>query len=192
MNRSKKGFTLAELLIVVAIIGVLVAISIPIFNKQLEKGRETVDLHSMRSAKSLAVTAYYDIISNGDNSEHVGNLMKYDNGSGGIWYQGWYNPKTGSFVPQDELTPVRKQIEGKGTEVDTGTDYEGKYNSSMKYTDMAICVQIVIKKGNSTPSYWKPELFPSGNDVGIHIQWRDLYRGNGIRWEYGYDFIPAG
>ena len=30
MNR-KKGFTLAELLIVVAIIGVLVAISIPIF-----------------------------------------------------------------------------------------------------------------------------------------------------------------
>ena len=38
MNKNKnKGFTLAELLIVVAIIGVLVAISIPIFSKQLEK-----------------------------------------------------------------------------------------------------------------------------------------------------------
>lgn len=33
----KKGFTLAELLIVVAIIAVLVAISIPIFSSQLEK-----------------------------------------------------------------------------------------------------------------------------------------------------------
>ena len=36
MVKSKKGFTLAELLIVVAIIAVLVAISIPIFTNQLE------------------------------------------------------------------------------------------------------------------------------------------------------------
>lgn len=33
MNR-KKGFTLAELLIVVAIIGVLVAVSVPVFTAQ--------------------------------------------------------------------------------------------------------------------------------------------------------------
>ena len=43
MKKSeKKGFTLAELLIVVAIIVVLVAISIPIFNSQLEKARNHV------------------------------------------------------------------------------------------------------------------------------------------------------
>ena len=46
---NKKGFTLAELLVVVAIIGVLVAISIPIFTSQLEKSREAVDLANMRS-----------------------------------------------------------------------------------------------------------------------------------------------
>ena len=40
--RSKKGFTLAELLIVVAIIAVLVAVSIPIFNGQLEKARSAL------------------------------------------------------------------------------------------------------------------------------------------------------
>lgn len=47
---NKKGFTLAELLVVVAIIGVLVAISIPIFSAQLEKSREAVDLANLRAA----------------------------------------------------------------------------------------------------------------------------------------------
>ena len=49
-NKKNKGFTLAELLIVVAIIGVLVAISIPIFTQQLEKAREATDLANIRSA----------------------------------------------------------------------------------------------------------------------------------------------
>lgn len=44
------GFTLAELLVVVAIIAVLVMVSIPIFTAQLEKSREAVDLSNLRSA----------------------------------------------------------------------------------------------------------------------------------------------
>ena len=54
---NKKGFTLAELLVVVAIIGVLVAISIPIFTSQLEKSREAVDLANIRSAYAEVQTA---------------------------------------------------------------------------------------------------------------------------------------
>lgn len=51
MNKSnKKGFTLAELLIVVAIIAVLVAIAIPVFTAQLEKSREAVDAANIRAA----------------------------------------------------------------------------------------------------------------------------------------------
>lgn len=46
--RNKKGFTLAELLIVVAIIAVLVAIAIPIFINQLEKSREATDIANIR------------------------------------------------------------------------------------------------------------------------------------------------
>ena len=49
-KENKKGFTLAELLIVVAIIAVLVAISIPIFTSQLEKSREAVDAANLRAA----------------------------------------------------------------------------------------------------------------------------------------------
>lgn len=51
MNKTnKKGFTLAELLIVVAIIAVLVAIAIPVFTSQLEKSREAVDAANIRAA----------------------------------------------------------------------------------------------------------------------------------------------
>ena len=56
-TKNKKGFTLAELLIVVAIIGVLVAISIPIFSSQLEKSREATDLANVRSAYAQVMAA---------------------------------------------------------------------------------------------------------------------------------------
>ena len=56
-KENKKGFTLAELLIVVAIIAVLVAISIPIFTSQLEKSREATDLANIRSAYAQVQSA---------------------------------------------------------------------------------------------------------------------------------------
>lgn len=55
--KSDRGFTLAELLIVVAIIGVLVAIAIPIFTSQLERSREAVDLSDVRSAYAEVMMA---------------------------------------------------------------------------------------------------------------------------------------
>ena len=57
LGDGNEGFTLAELLIVVAIIGVLTAISIPVFTGQLEKSRESVDLANLRSAYSEIMTA---------------------------------------------------------------------------------------------------------------------------------------
>ena len=57
-KNNKKGFTLAELLIVVAIIAVLVAIAIPIFSAQLEKSREATDIANVRSAYATLVADY--------------------------------------------------------------------------------------------------------------------------------------
>lgn len=55
-KQSESGFTLAELLIVVAIIGVLVAISIPIFTSQLERSREATDAANIRAQYAQVMT----------------------------------------------------------------------------------------------------------------------------------------
>ena len=57
---NKKGFTLAELLIVVAIIAVLVAIAIPVFANQLEKSKEATDVANVRSAYATLVADYLE------------------------------------------------------------------------------------------------------------------------------------
>lgn len=49
-KRGNKGFTLMEMLIVVAIIAVLIAIAIPVFMGQLENSRESTDAANIRSA----------------------------------------------------------------------------------------------------------------------------------------------
>ncbi len=55
---SKKGFTLAELLIVVAIIAVLTAIAIPVFSAQLDKARVATEQANARSVYAEAVSTY--------------------------------------------------------------------------------------------------------------------------------------
>ena len=53
-KRGVKGFTLMEMLIVVAIIAVLVAIAIPIFTAQLDNARAETDAANIRSGYATA------------------------------------------------------------------------------------------------------------------------------------------
>lgn len=85
MRKSKNGFTLAELLIVVAIIAALVAVSIPIFTSQLEKSREAADMANIRSAYARVMA---DAVSDGEDhkSETISLRQKQDdwqNAAGG-------------------------------------------------------------------------------------------------------------
>lgn len=68
--KDSLGFTLAELLIVIAIIAVLVGIVMPVFSAQLEKSREATDLANVRSVYAevmlAAVTKDQDMEYNGE------------------------------------------------------------------------------------------------------------------------------
>jgi len=57
-RNGRRGFTLMELLIVVAIIAILTAISIPVFAGQLEKSKLATCEANRRSLKSLVTNAY--------------------------------------------------------------------------------------------------------------------------------------
>ena len=76
MKKNNKGFTLAELLIVVAIIAVLVAIAIPVFTTQLERSREATDLSNIRSAYAEAVADYLTAGATVSKSAQVKNVQQ--------------------------------------------------------------------------------------------------------------------
>ena len=90
-EKRKNGFTLAELLIVVAIIAVLVAVAIPVFSNQLEKSRRAVDMHTARSIASVLTTAVNDgtVVMSGDQKDcGIWVVIWYDNSKKPVAYSG--------------------------------------------------------------------------------------------------------
>lgn len=78
VREERGGFTLAELLIVVAIIMVLVAIAIPVFSGAMERANLSVAEGDVRAVKSAAATKYLLTGETGDDAETVftGTIVK--------------------------------------------------------------------------------------------------------------------
>ena len=123
--KKSKGFTLAELLIVVAIIAVLVAIAIPIFGTQLEKAREAVDAANIRSAYAEVMTS---AITNDSGATKEVTLTQKQ--------AGWQN----TFEFPANLTPGSTAISGSGSQVATLT-----YTASTAATaEGSIAIDVVL------------------------------------------------
>lgn len=110
MKRNNKGFTLAELLIVVAVIAVLVAVAIPTFGSQLEKSRQAVDKANLRSAYAAAKIA----ILNQTDSDNILQTVDMTKTSFDFWYF------------EDEL----KAVENDKTAADATYSMMGKATTS--------------------------------------------------------------
>ena len=117
LRKNEKGFTLAELLIVVAIIGVLVAVSIPIFTSQLNKAREATDIANERAGKAAAVAAYMTA----DEGTTSGDTTYYYNASTGEVTTGKPTAGYGHKYTATQADPV-----GTGVAKDASVDNTNK------------------------------------------------------------------
>jgi type IV pilus assembly protein PilA len=104
--RNRKGFTLVEMLIVVAIIAILVAVSIPIANNALNKARQATDDANARAAKAQATIAYltgdYDATPWTESKDNAGT------------YEAYYDTSSGTVVSSD-AKPSKGQNQIKET-----------------------------------------------------------------------------
>ena len=192
MKKKRKGFTLAELLIVVAIIAVLVAIGIPIFTSQLEKSREATDAANIRvqyaQVMAEAITVDGNVNIDGKDFEKINLRQKQPD-----WQTETIPNSLGNFsviegIPgtqawveyHADTETVYIKFEGESQNGDSGSNGGNNIlidSSSWDSTSEWKVINAKLENGKAilTPSY-KDSVLKRGGDGTIMLQANKKYK----------------
>ena len=193
MKKKRKGFTLAELLIVVAIIAVLVAIGIPIFTSQLEKSREATDAANIRvqyaQVMAEAITVDGNVNIDGKDFEKINLRQKQPD-----WQTETIPNSLGNFsviegIPgtqawveyHADTETVYIKFEGESQNGDSGSNGENNIlidSSSWDSTSGWEVINVKFENGKAilTPFSHKDSVLKQGGDGTIMLQANKKYK----------------
>lgn len=193
MKKKRKGFTLAELLIVVAIIAVLVAIGIPIFTSQLEKSREATDAANIRvqyaQVMAEAITVDGNVNIDGKDFEKINLRQKQPD-----WQTETIPNSLGNFsviegIPgtqawveyHADTETVYIKFEGESQNGDSDSNGENNIlidSSSWDSTSGLEVINVKFENGKAilTPFSHKDSVLKQGGDGTIMLQANKKYK----------------
>ena len=130
MKRNQKGFTLMEMLIVIAIIAVLVAIAIPVYTSQMHKVRVAADWANVRAYYAQIQADYMLTEEKNSNVPIQGSLNE----------GGMPNQENFSTITFLDGTKVKLQAGQYWVDFTGGKGYSIAYNCNKYETEHPACV----------------------------------------------------
>ena len=170
--KQNKGFTLAELLIVVAIIGVFVAISIPIFTAQLKKARLATNKANARSALSAAMAEFIDAPEDAkvDTIAHGNKHMyfRYDTATGKCTYLGVDTTSPYKGTVYNSFANIGYQPNHNGLGISDVSKWDENTTSQVKYDAKQHPNTVLTDR---TYRYWDVAMQGDGTFLAIVCLW---------------------
>ena len=138
-KNNNKGFTLMEMLIVVAIIAVLVAIAIPVFTNQLEKAREATDEANIRSAYAEVMACALT-----DAKDKTNGVKREDGADGSVTWSKTVvaTQKQAKWESGDTVEIAGKQVSATVANADKSNGWKISYKDSTAETKIEVVSNI--------------------------------------------------